>query len=437
MQHCNVRCGHEVVFGPHGFGWGDYEADASWLAAPHVRTQPDLFVVHLVRQPLLVLRSSASFFSETMGAYHDAIRRAVPQVFEVDDPIERFSRYWIHWNALVDDRADMQVRIEDTDGPIAADVISSILRRSGREIDHATIQRALGSVPTNFNRHSNEDPWARACTADDLSNVASFAKLKFAAQRYGYTVGKAEVTISEIRCPFCHELARPEFDAQVRGRYLAMYASCTICGSLHVVDPHWHEEAHRDITLGERVDGGAAWRNTTLLRLMESIAPLTPAGPWLDYGCGNGTLVAELSSRGYDIVGYDPYYGIDLEQGVRFRVVSCFEVLEHQKDPVAFMREISARLADDGVLLMSTWLWEPRHGRNWSYLAKEAGQHCAFPSRQGLRALCRSTGLVWRMSGVSRENEGLQVHVVARKETDSPHMLSSALSKAGFEPIID
>lgn len=97
----------------------------------------------------------------------------------------------------------------------------------------------------------------------------------------------------------------------------------------------------------------------------------------LDVGCGTGTYVTiPLAAIGYSVVGIDldrasierarenavaaGVNAVQLHCGAaetlpleRAHVVICTEVLEHQRNPEAFLRTLDAKLVDDGLLLLT------------------------------------------------------------------------------------
>lgn len=96
----------------------------------------------------------------------------------------------------------------------------------------------------------------------------------------------------------------------------------------------------------------------------------------LDIGCGAGLLCEPLARLGARVTGVDAAaenvsaaaahaegMGLDIrymagEVGSldigTFDLVTCVEVIEHVADKPAFLREVAARLAPDGLLVMST-----------------------------------------------------------------------------------
>ena len=219
-----------------------------------------------------------------------------------------------------------------------------------------------------------------------------------------------------MSCPCCGALTVVDFSKTVRGKYSATYVTCTFCGTLHVVEPHWLDEAYGDPSADDKLDGGAAWRNATGARFIQTIQPVLPDGPWVDFGSGQGLLAQELSKSGLAIKNYDPRRGVTELPPKECALIACFEVLEHQTQPVEFMRVVGGLLNDEGVIVLSTWLRNPGvHGEEWGYLAVESGQHVLFPSRAGFKILCQQVGLRWWSTASSQEHPSFQVHVLSKR----------------------
>ena len=96
-------------------------------------------------------------------------------------------------------------------------------------------------------------------------------------------------------------------------------------------------------------------------------------GRVLDIGCGNGAILARLSSLGWDAVGYemDPIaarfarenFGLDVREGElekadfvheSFDVVILSHVIEHVHSPVDFLRQVKNLLKSNGKLIILT-----------------------------------------------------------------------------------
>lgn len=76
----------------------------------------------------------------------------------------------------------------------------------------------------------------------------------------------------------------------------------------------------------------------------------------LDYGCGNGLLVADLLKADINATGYDKYNPkfSRLPKGQTFDVISMIEVLEHLSNPFEELDIIRELLSGTGVLMLET-----------------------------------------------------------------------------------
>ncbi len=106
-----------------------------------------------------------------------------------------------------------------------------------------------------------------------------------------------------------------------------------------------------------------------------AIKPLTGKSA-LDIGCGAGLVCEPLARLGADVTGVDAAAenvsaaaahaeagGLDIrymagEVGTldigKFDLVTCLEVVEHVADKRAFLADVAARIAPDGLLVLST-----------------------------------------------------------------------------------
>ncbi len=115
------------------------------------------------------------------------------------------------------------------------------------------------------------------------------------------------------------------------------------------------------------------------------------AGRVLDYGCGQGHLVALLREHGFDAHGYDPYNPeFQAAPEGPFDTVFMVEVIEHTSDPYPELDAINEALVEGGKLIVessfSNWV---REGH--PYLDPKIG-HCSIFSHRGLSSLMEEKG---------------------------------------------
>ncbi len=114
----------------------------------------------------------------------------------------------------------------------------------------------------------------------------------------------------------------------------------------------------------------------------------------LDYGSGAGVFVERLREYGFEhVVAYDPFSSPSKPDGL-FDIVTCFEVIEHEQDPNAILRDMSTYLAPGGCIVFSQTVQPPdilalRGG--WWYVAPRNGHVSTF-SEESLLRLGRAHG---------------------------------------------
>ena len=137
------RCGFDIT---HEKRMGD-DGICSWLfasesSAPPWGPVPDDFrfdhTIHLVRHPLSAIPSIATLSRESWE-YVASVLPLNPS----DPPLLKAARYWLHWNALVEERGGARlVRIEDMPARI-----DDVLDPLGVRVEPETVSR----VPTDLN----------------------------------------------------------------------------------------------------------------------------------------------------------------------------------------------------------------------------------------------------------------------------------------------
>lgn len=187
LRGVGVTCGHEQVFHPKTrvANWASYQADASWLAVPHLRgiRASGAYVVHQVRDPIAVLRSlcGLELFSKARpeeDPYLQAMWRFDKAIFAFDDPLRRAMSYWIRWTMAAHAQADVTCRIEDLD----AKVLQELCAEVGVDVSKRKCAEALASTDSRYNSRSPDTAltWA-TLPAEPLTEL-----FRSMAVRYGY-----------------------------------------------------------------------------------------------------------------------------------------------------------------------------------------------------------------------------------------------------------
>ena len=143
------------------------------------------------------------------------------------------------------------------------------------------------------------------------------------------------------------------------------------------------------------------------------IAAVLPflSGDVLDFGCGVGHLAPHVTPERYQGVDRDtesiaqakaahPGYRFSAEipAGRRYDTIAALAVLEHLKNPAAFINDMAQRLNPNGAIVLTT----PHKLFEWTHTAGAAiglfshhacDEHETLFDKAGLRALAENGGL--------------------------------------------
>jgi hypothetical protein len=211
LSRAGLHVPHERKVGRDGI--------SSWLFAPGSVAVPwgpvparyrFEHVVHLVRDPLAAIPSLATFRSSAWQyiALHAPI-----------DPTERVllraARFWLHWNALVERRATLRVRIEDMPG-----ALGGVLAHVGASDAAARVEREPLRRDLNTRRHGR-----------------LFASFETRCLRLGIVPGFAKALLSRLR-PRYQDVTWADLRALDEPLADALHAKAVEYGYRYATDVH-------------------------------------------------------------------------------------------------------------------------------------------------------------------------------------------------------
>jgi SAM-dependent methyltransferase len=209
----------------------------------------------------------------------------------------------------------------------------------------------------------------------------------------------------------------------------ARYGTCESCGGyvnrrppavedlalLYSLDFYWHGRVRTKgqppierRPLLDRTDG----RVDYWLGLVERYAPW--ATRVLEVGCGSGVLLAELGRRGHECIGVEPdpataafvseRTGVEIRAGLfpldglpEVDLFLAFDVLEHARDPQAFLTAAAELLSPGGIAIVQTPVdrypdVQPPFGDGFAHTFDDV-EHCYLFTDAGIRLLAERSGL--------------------------------------------
>jgi SAM-dependent methyltransferase len=154
------------------------------------------------------------------------------------------------------------------------------------------------------------------------------------------------------------------------------FARCGTCGlvSIHPLPSPAELEAHHRRCYDEGVYAVHAAaedvRHAIAAQRLADVAAVAPDGPWMEVGCGTGAFLAAALRAGHDVEGLDlsaaavaqaQRAGLPARCGAveafeprtRYALVAAFDLVEHLRDPLAFVRLARGWLRPGGVLAMT------------------------------------------------------------------------------------
>lgn len=97
--------------------WGDFTGDASLSAVPYLHQFPHVRRILVVRHPLeyagSLLRVGPLKARSQVHGLQTYLDQHYPEIYEEPDELSAALRFWLIWNTLADNYANIRVRLDD------------------------------------------------------------------------------------------------------------------------------------------------------------------------------------------------------------------------------------------------------------------------------------------------------------------------------------
>jgi 2-polyprenyl-3-methyl-5-hydroxy-6-metoxy-1,4-benzoquinol methylase len=244
----------------------------------------------------------------------------------------------------------------------------------------------------------------------------------------------------------CDPSSIAEIHPRVRDRDDIAVLRCSKSGVIFLsrsdhVTQSWYADRQTlsDWSTGSREDAVAACRADDA-RHASQFGSLVRNRRWLEVGTGAGGILDLLAAsavracavepqegarRALEACGYQVYASIEEVGDARFDTVTMFHVLEHLPDPVAMLRQVAGRLAENGRVVI-----EVPHAKDFLiWTGSDAfraftfwSEHMILHTRASLEAVCRAAGLdVLEISGCQRYPLANHLHWLAKGLPNGQH----------------
>jgi len=115
----------------------------------------------------------------------------------------------------------------------------------------------------------------------------------------------------------------------------------------------------------------------------------------LDFGCGPGPVLATLlKQRGFQVDMYDIFFKPDESyRKKKYDLITMTEVLEHIKDPLSIMRDLTRCLSKKGKIALMTLFHEADEARFAQWWYRREDTHISFYTTKTLHVLAQALNM--------------------------------------------
>lgn len=189
LTSSGIPAGHEMFFHSpvHAPGTPDEYcrstwSDVSWLAAPHLRRFAEFPVIHLIRNPIAVIRSIARTGLFTRPGAH--AKWAALHVDYPADPLDAAIVHWIEWNRLIESAPNERHAIRLEDLHVAATIRSLLEFLGAPQLESAAVAALSTMKPVDSLAHVN--PASEIPSPPEIVARGESFGLRLAAAARGY-----------------------------------------------------------------------------------------------------------------------------------------------------------------------------------------------------------------------------------------------------------
>ena len=233
-----------------------------------------------------------------------------------------------------------------------------------------------------------------------------------------------------ISCPMCErDETELMFTSNVQPHQKGQFSfdewkivRCKHCGLVYV-NPRITETVNQEY-YKFKLDGDQAFINNHFIasaayhasywqRMVRVVKKYKKAGKLLDVGCGSGDFLIAAKAAGFCVIGQDiSDYFVELnktenqitvgtsfylkpdESSNSFDVITCFDVIEHHRNPVGLLSEIRKLLKPGGLLIISTHdignIFAKLYGEKWRMIYPIG--HLTYFTRKTMRKILSQSG---------------------------------------------
>lgn len=194
-------------------------------------------------------------------------------------------------------------------------------------------------------------------------------------------------------------------------------------------------------------------------RMIRVIKKFKKFGNLLDVGCGSGDFLIAAQAAGYRVFGQDiSDYFIEFNrkenniivfteelkklnlQRNSFDVVSCFDVIEHHRNPMELLSEIKTLLKPDGILIISTHdisnIFAKFYGKKWRMIYPIG--HLTYFTRRTMKRMLSELGYeIIRITGANYIDDNKAKEIFNYVQSIFKTIILRAIILLVYKPFMD